>query len=57
MLLMVRRLLLHDLVHDEGDGAVAGYIAGGAEAVHGYVESDHKCLRLLVVLMMLLSVS
>lgn len=31
-------------VNDEGDGAVAGYVAGGAEAVHGYVEGDHEGL-------------
>ena len=38
----------HDLVHDEGDGAVACDVAGCAEAVHGDIEGDHECLCFLV---------
>lgn len=31
-----------------GEGAVAGHVAGSAEAVHGYVEGDHQREHLLV---------
>ncbi len=32
------------VVDDDGDGAVAGDVAGGAEAVHGDVQGYHKGL-------------
>ena len=31
-----------EAVDDEGDGSVAGYVAGGAETVHGDIESYHQ---------------
>ncbi len=41
---LFRRFALHDAVYDEGDGSVAGHVAGGAEAVHGDVEGYHQGL-------------
>ena len=31
-------------VDDDGEGAIAGYVAGGAEGVHCDVERDDECL-------------
>ena len=33
-------------VDDDGEGAIAGYVAGGAEGVHCDVEGNDECLRI-----------
>ena len=40
--IVISFLVTVNAVDDEGDGAVAGDVAGGAEAVHGDVEGDHE---------------
>ena len=39
-------ILSEYFIHDNGDGAIAGYIAGGAEAVHCDIEGYHERLHI-----------
>ena len=36
------------LIHDNSNGAIARYIAGGAETVHRNIEGYHKCLHISI---------
>ena len=39
-------ILSEYLINDNGDGAIAGYIAGGTETVHRNIEGYHKRLHI-----------
>ena len=39
-------ILSEYLIHNYGNGTIARYIAGGAEAVHCDIEGYHECLHI-----------
>jgi hypothetical protein len=39
-------ILSEYFIHDNGDGTITGYIAGGAEAVHCNIEGYHERLHI-----------
>ena len=41
-------ILSEYLIHDYSNGAIAGYIAGGAETVHRNIEGYHECLHISI---------
>ena len=41
-------ILSEYLIHDYSNGAIAGYIAGGAETVHRNIEGYHKRLHISI---------
>ena len=41
-------ILSEYLIHDNSNGAIARYIAGGSETVHRNIESYHECLHISI---------
>ena len=39
-------ILSEYLIHDNGDGTITCYIAGGAETVHCNIKGYHECLHI-----------